>query len=132
MSSHYVRSLVEGWLKDVAMAVPYYLTINTEQDPQDDIWCTADFSSSYRDTLTFCEGLTTEEGEVEVQYFGLPGKGYEDLIQAVEADMITLMAQRDPQGKCVLMRRSAPYETSGGSARAMYGVSIYVDYQLFE
>ncbi len=132
MSSRYVRVLVEGWLKDVTMGVPYYLTINTEEDPQDDVWCTVDFSASFRDTITFCEGHTTEEGEVEIQYFGLPGKGYDTLIQAIETDMITLMAQRDPQGKMVLMRRSAPFETSGGSAKTMYGLSIYVDYQLFE
>jgi len=132
MSSNYVRVLVEGWLKDVAMTVPYYLTINTEENPQEDQWCTADFSSNYRDRLTFCEGLTSEEGEVEIQYFGLPGTGYSALILAVEADMITLMAQRDPQGKCVLVRRSAPFETSSGSAKQMYGLSIYVDYQLYE
>jgi hypothetical protein len=132
MSSRYVRTLVEGWLQDAAMTVPYYRTINEEQNPQDDIWCTAEFSSPFRDLITYCEGLTTEEGEIEIEYFGLPGKGYDTLIQALEADMLILMAQRDPQGKCVLMRRSAPYETSRGSASAMYGLSVYVDYQLFE
>lgn len=132
MSSYYVRSLIEGWLKDQAMSVPYYPTINEEQNPTDDIWCTADFTSNYRDVMTFCEGLTTEEGEVEIEYFGKAGIGDDSLIQAIEADMLILMAQRDPNSKCILMRRSAPFETSGGSAMMMYGLSIYVDYQLYE
>lgn len=132
MSSFYVRQVVEGWLEDAAMAVPYYQTINEENNPQDDIWATADFTSSLRDTITFCQGITSEEGEVEVQYFGLPGIGYSALIQAIEADMVTLMAQRDPQGKLVLMNRSAPFETSVGSAKSMYGLSIYIDYQYYE
>jgi len=130
MSSRYVRNLMETWLKDPAMAVPYYLTVNEEQDPQDDVWCTCDFSSNYRETMTFCEGVTSEEGEVEVVYYGLPGKGYDALIQMLEADMLVLMARRDP--KLALLNRSAPFEFSGGSADEMYAMSVYVDYQLFE
>jgi len=132
MSSRYVRTLVKGWLLDPEMSVPYYQTINEEQNPQDQIWCTADFSSSFRDVITFCNGEISEEGEIEIEYFGLPGIGDDTLIQALEADMVILMARIDPQGKCTLMRRSAPFETSGGSAKLMYGLSVYVDYQLFE
>ena len=132
MSSLYVRNMVTGWLEDPAMAVPFYATINYEENPQDDMWMTADFSSDFRETTTYCNDQTFEEGEVELQYFGLPGKGYEALITAIEADMVTLMAQRDPQGKMVILRRSAPFETSSGSAKAMYGLSIYLDYQLYE
>ena len=132
MSSLYVRELVEGWLEDPAMTVPYFPTINVEQNPQDDIWMTADFTASLRDTITYCQGQTSEEGEVELMFFGQPGIGYTALIQAIEADMVTLMAQRDPLNKMVLVNRSAPLETSSGSAKAMYGLSIYIDYQYFE
>lgn len=132
MSTLYVRTLVEGWLNDVAMNVPYYPTINEEQNPSDAIWCTAKFNSDFRDVITFCRGNTTEEGDIEIEYFGLPGIGDDALLTALEADMITLMSQRDPAGKCVLLRRSAPFETSGGSASLLYGLSIFVDYQLYE
>lgn len=131
MSSFYVRALVEGWLQDPSMEVPYYPTINREQNPQDGIWCSASFMSGYRDVLGYCEGLTTEEGEVEIRYFGLPGIGDSAVIQAAETDMATLMAQRDPAGKCVLMRRSAPLEASNGSARNLYSIAVYVDYQYY-
>jgi hypothetical protein len=132
MSSGYVRTLIEGWLNDAAMDVPYYPTANLEQNPTDDIWCTADFSSNFRDFMTYCDGMVIEEGEVEVRYLGLPGIGYSTLLAALEADMITLMAQRDPGGKCVLMSRSAPFESSGGTATLQYGLSVYMDYQYFE
>ena len=130
MSSSYVRTLMETWLN--AMTVPYYPTINEEQNPGDAIWATAEFSSNFRESMTFCNGFTSEQGEVELVFFGEPGTGDDSLITAVEADMVTLMAQRDPANKLVLMNRSAPFEFSNGSADMQYGLSIFIDYQLFE
>ena len=132
MSSKYVRDMVETWLEDVAMAVPYYPTVNEEKNPVETQWCTADFSGSVRDTLTFCNGITNEEGEIEVVYFGQAGVGVDALLTAIEADMLIIMAKRDPAYKLVLLQRSAPFEFSGGSASRHYGMSIYVDYQYFE
>ncbi|RLC00593.1 MAG: hypothetical protein DRH90_18125 [Deltaproteobacteria bacterium] len=132
MSSSIVRTLVEGWLNDVAMTVPYYPTVNEDQNPQDNIWCTADFSSSFREAMTFCNGYTNEQGEVEVIYYGLAGIGEDALIAAVEADMATMMAQRDPANKLVLMNRSAPYTFSSGSADREFALSVYIDYNLYE
>ena len=132
MSSKYVRDMVEGWLGDVALAVPYYPTVNEDQNPGDAQWCTVDFSSSFRDTLTFCAGMTSEEGELQVIYFGEAGVGEDALLTAIEADMLIIMAKRDPANKLVLMQRSAPFEFSGGSASKNYGLSIFVDYQFYE
>jgi len=132
MSSSVVRTLVEQWLEDPAMAVKYYATINEDQDPDDAMWCTAKFSPSYRESTTFCGGKTTEEGEVEIIYFGQPGIGESALIVAVETDMLVLMAQRDPAGDMVILNRSAPFEFSGGSAGSLYGLSIFLEYQYYE
>ena len=114
------------------MVVPYYPTLNEEQNPKDDNYCTARFTSSFRETITFCQGDKLEEGEIEVIYFGKPGIGDNALIQALEADMITMMAQRDPATKLTLTQRSAPFEFSGGSALARYGQSVYIDYVYYE
>jgi hypothetical protein len=130
MSSLYVRTVTEGWMKDAAMLVPYYETINMENNPKDSVWCTCDFSSTFREKLTFCDGANSEEGEVEIVYFGSPGIGYQSLLQALETEMITLMSQRD--SKLSLTSRSAPFEYSGGSADKMYALSVYVDYQYYE
>ena len=131
MSSAYVRSLVRTWLQDSAMVVPFYNTINEEQKPSDDNWCTVHFNNPYREVTTFCEGDWVEEGEAEIVYFGLPGVSDTNLIQLIEADMTTLMAKRDPNEKLVLMNRSAPIEYSSGSAGLDYALAIYVDYTFY-
>lgn len=122
---------MEQWLVDPAMAVPYYPTINVEQNPADPIWMTADFGSSYREVLTFCDGDQYEEGEIEVVFFGRPGIGYTALITAAEAMAAVMMAQRDPADKLVLVSRSAPFEFTAGSAERSYSVSVFFEYQYY-
>lgn len=132
MSSLYIRQKFEGWLQDrTKMKVPYYPTINMDQNPQDDMWCTAEFGSSYRETMTFCDGVTMEEGEVKVVYFGLPGIGEATLLAKMEADLNTLMAQQDLAGKLVITTRSAPFDYSGGSAEKSFALACFVEYQYF-
>jgi hypothetical protein len=132
VSSLYVRQKFEQWLQDAALSVPFYPTINEEQNPADDIWCTAQFTSGYRDVLTFCNGIVSEDGEVEVVYFGRPGVGYNSLLAAVEADVNLLAAMTDTSGKLVINGRSAPFEFSLGSARKDYSLSVFFDYSYFE
>ncbi len=132
MSSKYVRDLITAWVNDAAMTTKYYPTINMDNNPAEDMWFTVEFSSSYRESLTFCSGKTMESGEIEVVFFGLPGVGYSALITPLEADIKTLMAQRDPTQKLVLMEASAPIEYSGGSADESYELSTYIEYIYFE
>lgn len=131
MSSLYVRKLVETWVADPVITVPFYPTVNQEQNPQDDTWFTLEFGSTSREVMTFCQGEQLEEGEIEIIVFGLPGRGYDDVLQAAEAVADALMAMTDPNGKLVLTGRSAPYEYSGGSAQREYAASIYLDYQYY-
>lgn len=132
MSSLYVRRLFEGWLQDPALQVPFHSTINEEQNPQEDIWCTADFSSGYREVLTFCQGTVSEDGEIEVVYFSRPGTGDDVLLQLIEADAALIEAMNDPAGKLTINGRSAPVEFSLGSARKDYSLSVFYEYQYFE
>ena len=131
MSSAVVRRTIKGWLSDPSMSVPFYNTINEEQDPTDDYWCTVLFNNPYREVTTFCEGKWTEEGEAEVVYFGPPGINDDALATMLEAEIIKLMARRDPTGKLILVRSSPPYEYSSGSAAQKYALSVYVDYTLY-
>lgn len=132
MSSLYVRSLFEQWLADPSLTVPFYSTINEEQNPTDNMWCTAEFTGAYRDVMTFCDGVVSEDGEVEVIYFCRPGIGYRQLLQAIEADAAVIGGKDDPNGKMVITGRSAPYEFSLGSARKDYALSVFFDYEYFE
>jgi hypothetical protein len=132
MSSRYVRNLVEQWMTDPAMLVPYHASVNLDIDPPEDTWCTVEFSSSFRETLTFCQGAVEENGEIEVIYFGDAGAGYDTLIQALEADIKTLMAKRDTANKLILTGRSPPDEYFGGSAERHYGLSVFIEYIYYE
>ena len=119
-------------MREPDMLIPYYPTINEDQNPEDERWVTAEFNGSLRDTLTFCEDNIIEEGDIELVYFGQPGVGYQPLMLAMEADLVTLMSKRDDTGKLVFVRRSAPYDYSSGSANMMYALSVYIDYQFYE
>lgn len=132
MSSRYVRQMFEQWLTSAALGVPYYPTVNQEQSPSDNAWCTATFSSSYREVMTFCNGVTSEDGEVEVIYMGRPGIGYNVLLQLVETDAAVLESMTDPAGKLVIHGRSAPYEFSLGSAKKDYSLSVFFEYSYYE
>jgi hypothetical protein len=113
------------------MTVPYYPTVNMEQNPTDRIWMTAEFGSSYREVLTICQGDVLEDGEVEVIFFGPPGIGYTEVLTALELSIAALLQKVDPAGKLTLTGRSAPFEYSRGTALKNYAVSVYVDYQYY-
>lgn len=132
MSSLYVRQLFEGWLQDPAMTVPYYPTVNMEQNPIDDLWMTAEFGSSYRDVVTVCSNQEIEEGEVEVLFFGLPGQGYTAVLTALETNIGILMSRTDPNNKLTILRRSGPVEYTRGDAENFYIASCFIDYNLYE
>mgnify|MGYP000582976007 CR=1 FL=1 len=132
MSSSYVRETVRAWLSDSSMSVPFYNTVNTDQNPPEDIWVTADFDSIFRERSTFCAGSWVEEGDVTLVFTGLPGVGDGPLLAAAEADVILLMAMRDPNERLSLTSVSAANEYSGGSANQGYQVEFTVDYTFNE
>lgn len=132
MASLYVRQLVRTWMQDPAMTVPFYNTTNEEQSPSDDIWATLEFNFADRETLTFCDGITEEQGELEVVYLGQPGVGDVALLTAAEADIKTLMAQRDPTNKLILTQSNPPEEFTQGDAQMEYGVAFSIEYSYYE
>jgi hypothetical protein len=131
MSASYVRNMVEAWLKAPAVVTPFYPTINLEQNPSDPIWFTAEFDAQLRETITFCQNSTSEEGEIELFFFGAPGQGYTAVLTALETDLITLMANVDPAGKLVLTNASAPFDFSSGKADREYGLSVFLEYTYY-
>lgn len=132
MASLYVRQKVRGWLQDPTMTVPFYNTTNEEQSPTDPIWCTLEFNYADREVITMCGGDIEEEGEFEVVYLGQPGVGDVALLTAAEADIKTLMAQRDSSNKLTLTVANAPEEFTQGDAQMEYGVSFSIEYSYYE
>ena len=132
MSALYVRQTIREWLARPEFAVPFYDTVNTDQNPTDDVWATAAFDASFRERLTFCESSWVEEGDVNVTYTGLPGIGDAVVLAAAEADMLTLMSIRDPNDKVRLTAVDPPREASAGSTNQGYQVSYQVEYEYQE
>jgi len=132
VSSSYVRETVRAWMADASMSVPFYNTVNTDQNPSDEIWATAEFDSLFRERSTFCAGSWVEEGDITLVYTGLPGVGDGSLLAAAEADIKLLMAMRDPNERLFLTSVSAANEYSGGSANQGYQVEFTVDYKFNE
>lgn len=127
MSALYVRDMVRSWLKDESLEVPFYDTVNLEQNPSDVNWATAEFESTLRDKISFCEWV--EEGEVLVIFTGAAGVGDSDLLKAVEKDMKTFMAFRDLTRQLTITGIQAISEYSGGSANAGYQVEVTIEYK---
>jgi hypothetical protein len=123
--------MLRQWLTLPQMRVPYVDTINREQTPNLPMWCTAEFNGFLRERLTFCPGMTLEEGDIELVYFGQAGIGDDALLLAVEQDMTVLMAQRDPAHRLILDEAGPPDEFFGGSASRYYGISVVVQYSLY-
>jgi hypothetical protein len=107
MSSRYVRTTVRNWLNQGN--VPYYDTVNQEQDPTDDIWSTVDWGMQTRAMETYCRE-TVEDGAFTVIFFGRPGIGDDALLQASEAEMDLLMLRVDTSGRLVLLDRGVPID----------------------
>lgn len=127
MSSLYVRQKVREWAELPAVGIPYYDTINVEENPADDIWFTAEFEPEYTEKQTFC-GDVSEEGLINFVFETNAGIGDETLITAAESAVNTILEQNDSSQNLVLEMAYAPDEYTGGTADTGYRVSISVEY----
>lgn len=107
MSSHYVRTTVKNWVK--GGTVPFYDTVNVEQNPTDPIWLTLDWGIPFRTVDTFCRE-TTEEGTIAFVFFGNAGIGDDDLLAAAETFMDAVMLKSDTSGRLVLLDQGAAFD----------------------
>lgn len=123
MSSRYVRNLADTWVKTVG--VTYYPTINTEQNPHDDMWVTLEFDSLGNTKESYCDKFS-EDGLIHLVFFGLPGIGYDQLLQQAEAAGQVFYSKTDPQGKLVLESYSPPSDFGYGTPD--YGCTITFEY----
>jgi len=122
--------MVRSWLNDPSLDVPFFDTVNLEQNPQVDTWVTAEFETTLRDKLSFCEWK--EEGEVLLVFTGVPGVGDGALLAAAEKDVKTLLAFRDPTRQLLVTAVQGIQEYSGGSANVGYQIEIILDYEYTE
>jgi hypothetical protein len=126
MSSRYVRNLTEQWAAAPALGVPFYPTVNMEQNPSDQIWFTLEWDAFGATKDTFCETFT-EDGEVRMVFFGPAGAGYDALLAAAETAARLFYGNIDPAGRLVLSSLGAPDEF-GGQDQSYFVVEIAIEY----
>lgn len=126
MSRKYVRDMAREWIQ-TASTIPYYDTINSEEDPQDPFWSTLEFSHEYTDTTNYCNSQE-EHGVIDIVISGQPGTGDGDVLTYATEVAAKFMNNRDPSGKLTLLNDQAPEEFSGGAAKKYYQVIVGIEY----
>ena len=125
MSSSYVRTLAKQYA--TALNVPFYDTINKEENPTDDAWLTIEFNSEYSEG-TYNDCLTTEEGLIDLVFMQLPGQG-DGLIATAEAEALAFYRNKDPSGKLDLYKMQ-PIEDFTDPDH--YRVVVGIEYRYFK
>ena len=123
MSDKYVRDLCAEWA--ALVGVPFYNTINEEQDPTDPEWFTLEYQVINKQRDTFCSYL--ESGLVSLIFFGQAGVGYEDLLQIGQEATDIFVANVDPTGRLTLELSQPPSDYTGLNSPS-YIVEFAVNY----
>lgn len=126
-----MRTTIRTWAAaaEAATGLPFYETVNTEQDPADDIWWTLEFFAEYSEKLSFCD-VWKEEGLCDLIVSGRPGIGDVAVIDAAEKIRDAILGNTDPTRKIYLVGPNPPSEFSGGSAQARwYQASVAIEYR---
>ena len=129
MSRKYVRDMAREWIQ-TSSDIPFYDTINVEEDPQDRFWCTIEFSHEYTTSENYCNHKE-EHGVIDVIISGQPGTGDGDVLDYATEIAAKFMTNKDPSGKLTLLNDQAPEEFSGGDANKYYQVTVGIEYVYF-
>lgn len=129
MSAGYVRRKIEQWCEEAAQAhgVPFYKTINSEENPPDPVWFTVEFVALFIEGM-LCEAGYHEDGAFRIVIMSQPGQGWEPAIDALEQIMPDILLKSDPSRRLVIDGYEPILEETGGSAEHTYIVSQTVNY----
>jgi hypothetical protein len=130
VSASYIRAKFRTWATEVAAAtgLPFYDTINRQQNPADAVWWTCGFTSEFHEG-TFCDRGYIETGFVTVIVVAEPGLGDLPAVQAMEQIVPALDAKIDPTQRLVLESYEPIDEQTAGSADQNYRVRCNINYR---
>lgn len=126
MASFATRLKVREWLN--ASPIKFYDTVNFDQRPVEDTWCTVSFGSGEHTPVNYCRE-TVEEGAFTVVVYGKPGLGDAAVIPAIESIAAYLMAQVDVNLK--LLAHSVPFEFTLGDGVPRYGAEMLFNFERY-
>ena len=127
MSRKYVRDMAREWIIESSPDIPFYDTINIEENPAEPYWCTLEFNHEYTDRNTYCNAQE-EHGVIDVVVSGIPGEGDNAVLAYATAIAQDFMNKKDPNGKLTLLNDQAPEEFTGGDANKYYQVNVGIEY----
>lgn len=127
MSSIYVREQLRAWLRDPAMVLPFFDTVNRTAHVEVPYWATLSFVSAQTQTLTYC-GHVEERGIFDHIALGPAGIGDRELFEMAEHDVALLVRQLDPGNRLTLLRAGAPADFLQGGSTPFYTVSMTIEY----
>jgi len=125
MSSKAVRDLFEAEFN--TLAVPYYLTTNTQQNPDDPVWFSAEFYSDFVTQDCFGGNNSVERGTVDIQIFTPAGGGPDSALNFAGQIVEHFRAWR--KGELEVFDFIPANETGSGAAESRwYGVTVNLEY----
>jgi hypothetical protein len=127
MSTLHARTLVHSWA--AAQALPFYDTVNVEQNPADPIWFTIEWDIPFGDPLTYC-GDKLLEGSFSLVFFGTSGETAIPLLTAAEPVVQSFMANVDPSGNLTLLDCGVAEDFWSGGDAPLFGIAFRVSYEL--
>jgi hypothetical protein len=123
MSSVAIRRKMETFA--AGLGVPYYPTINEEQNPTDPLWMSLDFSGEYSEKTTFCNDQL-EVGQIEFLFFANPGVGEQSIFSFIERVLNQVSLYQDNN---LTLGTAQPLDDNNGSAEnRWFEISCRVDY----
>jgi hypothetical protein len=123
MSSVAIRRKMETFA--AGLGVPYYPTINEEQNPTDPLWMSLDFSGEYSEKTTFCNDQL-EVGQIEFLFFANPGVGEQIIFSSIERVLNQVNLYQDDN---LVLGAVQPLDDNNGSAEnRWFEISCRVDY----
>jgi len=123
MASLILRQTIRDWL--ALGTVPFYDTVNLEQAPNDDYWCTVEWGFSSNQKLNYC-GDREESGSFQVYYFGPVGLGDAAVLSLAESEIELLMSRLDLTGVVNLIESNTAEDFTDEN---YYGVTFLIEYE---
>ena len=126
----FIRGEIANYLTLSGAPFPFYETINTDQSPTDDLWCTVEFAVFDIEHRCYSGTLRIERGAATITIFGKPGVGDSAVVAAADA-LQNYFDGLINDGDVVIANVLPATEATAGDATNFYGVEIELEYDYF-
>jgi len=119
------------FLATLPVPVPFYNTINEEQDPTDQVWVTVEYVEGFMEPHCYGDKARMIESTIEVDVFVRPGNGYQAAVEIADAIESHFLYRDLGAGVEITDAVSAGELTQGDGSPAWYGVNVALTCQYY-